>query len=575
MDRKLLLGVALMVVIALAPSVLFKKPPAPAVAPSATVGGAVGQRGSDSTASQTPAAPVQSAPVSADLRSQLPPGSSAPPTTHEDTVLVSGPLYHYRFSTRGGRLIGATLLSYHSTVKSEAAAPLEIIPEHSALFGLTEQGQADSMNIGDWTLTPSAQAIDVAAGGQTLTFTGSNGGRSVSVTYRFHPDDYRIEVSGTINGVANTGGLLLVGLGHGLRNSEADTASNQSEYGIVTRAQESKVTRLRSFDPGETKTFPGPFQWVALKSKYFTTTILASDSAHPIDGATATHELPRPGEQKSYRADTRVSMSLSADGRFSYLAFVGPMEFKRLKAIGHDFDDVNPYGWPGFRVVIRFFTTPVRWLLVLGHQTLGLSYGLVLILFGILIKVLTWPLQAKAMRASMRMQEMQPLIKDLQARYSTDPQKLNSEMMALYKDKGVNPLGGCLPMLIPMPVLLALFVVFQYSIELRGTPFLWMTDLSAHDPFFILPIVMGISMFAVSKIGQQGLPPNPQMASMVYIMPAMMTFLFSRFPAGLNLYYAVQNLAGLPQQWMLTQERLKRANGTAVVVNTKPAAKKK
>ncbi|HKV73827.1 MAG TPA: YidC/Oxa1 family membrane protein insertase, partial [Gemmatimonadales bacterium] len=162
----------------------------------------------------------------------------------------------------------------------------------------------------------------------------------------------------------------------------------------------------------------------------------------------------------------------------------------------------------------------------------------------------------------------------LQERYSNDPQKLNSEMMALYKEKGVNPLGGCLPMLIPMPVLLALFVVFQYAIELRGTPFLWLTDLSAHDPTYVIPVVMGLSMYAVSKIGQKGLPPNPQMQTMVYIMPVMMTVLFARFAAGLNLYYAVQNLAGLPQQWMLTQERLKR-NSAAVVVNTKAAAKKK
>ena len=233
-----------------------------------------------------------------------------------------------------------------------------------------------------------------------------------------------------------------------------------------------------------------------------------------------------------------MSIPVSGDGRFAFLAYVGPMEFKRLRAIGHEFDDVNPYGWPVFRIIIRFFTTPVRWLLVTMHQTLGLTYGVVLILFGILIKGLTWPLQAKAMRSSMKMQELQPVLKNLQEKYSKDPAALNREMMALYKDKGVNPLGGCVPMLIPMPVLLALFVVFQYSIELRGTPFLWLTDLSAHDPTFLIPLVMGVSMFAVSKIGQKGLPPNPQMSMMVYVMPVMMTVLFARFPAGLNLYYA-------------------------------------
>ncbi len=114
-------------------------------------------------------------------------------------------------------------------------------------------------------------------------------------------------------------------------------------------------------------------------------------------------------------------------------------------------------------------------------------------------------------------------------------------------------------MLLPMPFLLALFVVFQYSIELRGAPFLWLTDLSQHDPYYVIPVVMGLSMYATTKVGQIGMPPNPQMTMMVYVMPVMMTFLFAQFPAGLNLYYAVQNIAGLPQSWMMMKERVKRA----------------
>jgi YidC/Oxa1 family membrane protein insertase len=200
----------------------------------------------------------------------------------------------------------------------------------------------------------------------------------------------------------------------------------------------------------------------------------------------------------------------------------------------------------------------VRWLLLTMHQALGMSYGIVLIVFGILVKVVLWPLQAKAMRSSMKMQEIQPEMKRLQTKYSADPAKLNTEMMALYKQHGVNPLGGCLPMLLPMPFLLALFVVFQYSIELRGASFLWLTDLSQHDPYYIIPVVMGLSMWATTKVGQIGMPPNPQMTMMVYVMPVMMTFLFAQFPAGLNLYYAVQNIAGLPQSWMMMKERLKR-----------------
>ncbi len=569
MDRKFLLAVVLMVLIALAPSILFKKQPAPATPPTAAAGGRTGGRADSGAVS----APAPSVPATANRPANSPvsPASTAP----EDTVEVKSPLYDYRLSTRGGRLISATLFKYHSTVKADAKAPLEILPQDGALFGLTLGAGADSVDIANWSFTPSATTLDASSAIQTLTLTGGDGTRTATLTYRFHPDDYHIDVSGTISGVPQTGGLLLVGLGRGMRNTEADTASNYNEYGIVTRQQQSKVTRLGSLDVGVQKILPGPFDWVAMKSKYFTAAIVVTDSTLPsLAGVTATPRAPEAGQKRVSSADTRVSIPVAADGKFGFLAYVGPMEFKRLRAIGREFDDVNPYGWPGFRVLIRFFTTPVRWLLVAMHNTLGITYGLVLILFGILIKGLTWPLQAKAMRSSMKMQELQPVMKALQERYSNDPQKLNSEMMALYKEKGVNPLGGCLPMLIPMPVLLALFVVFQYAIELRGTPFLWLTDLSAHDPTYVIPVVMGLSMYAVSKIGQKGLPPNPQMQSMVYIMPVMMTVLFARFAAGLNLYYAVQNLAGLPQQWMLTQERLKR-NSAAVVVNTKPATKKK
>jgi YidC/Oxa1 family membrane protein insertase len=159
----------------------------------------------------------------------------------------------------------------------------------------------------------------------------------------------------------------------------------------------------------------------------------------------------------------------------------------------------------------------------------------------------------------MAMQAVQPLMKDLQERYKNDPQKLQQEMFKLYKEHNVNPFGGCWPMLIPMPILLALFFVFQNTIELRGAPFLWITDLSMARSALIIPILMGLSMYLVSKIGQFGMESTPQMKTMLYMMPVMMTVLFFNFPAGLNLYYAVQNVASIPQQWMIAKERQKSA----------------
>jgi len=161
------------------------------------------------------------------------------------------------------------------------------------------------------------------------------------------------------------------------------------------------------------------------------------------------------------------------------------------------------------------------------------------------------------MESSIRMQAVAPLIKETQERYKTEPDRLQREMMKIYKEHNVNPFGGCLPMMLPMPVLFALYFVFANTIEFRGVPFLWLPDLSRADPYYIIPIVMGLSMFALSKIGQIGVPPNPQTKTMVYFMPVFMTVLFLRFASGLNLYYAVQNLFSIPQQYLIARRRLR------------------
>jgi len=309
-------------------------------------------------------------------------------------------------------------------------------------------------------------------------------------------------------------------------------------------------------------------EWAAVKSKYFVTGVLAYDTTGgSISGVTAT-AAPATGKRPT-RAAVQLSLPLPPSGNFSYSVYAGPMEYDRLGRMGHGFDDVNPYGWPGFRTVIRPVAAGVRWLLVWMHEHLHLAYGLVLIFFGILVRLLLWPLNQKAMRANMQLQAVQPLMKEIQEKYKNDPQKVQQEMFKLYKEYGVNPLGGCWPMLLPMPVLFALFFVFQNTIELRGASFLWLPDLSRPDPLYIIPVVMGLSMFGLSKVGQIGMEPNPQMKMMLYVMPAMMTFLFLNFASGLNLYYAVSNIASIPQQWMLARERQKRTARSIVEVKTR------
>jgi YidC/Oxa1 family membrane protein insertase len=542
MDRRFIWAMALMTLIVMAPAVFMKKPPAPVVAPV------------DST--------QLSAPVPAPLPVAVPAPVSADGGTlaavPEDTILIHTPLSTYGISTRGARLVTATLEKYESQVSGHTNQRVELMLPGSELMGLRVVVGADTLRLDDWQFTASTgdRSID---GPTPVEFTATQGNVAVRLVYTFRPDDYQVGVEGSVTGVGPNGGLLLVGMGPGLANTEANLVENERSMGFVTKAQSTKFKSFQSLDTAQVATVSGPFEWVAVKSKYFVTALLAFEpGAQPVGGL-AVRPLPQPGQKKADRAGIWASMLLPVEGGFRYTVYAGPMEYSRLAKVGHDFDDVNPYGWPGFRTIIRPVAVAVRWLLVWMHDNLHLAYGMVLVLFGILVRLVLWPLNQKAMRSTMAMQAIQPELKAIQDKYKEDPQRLQQEMFKLYKEHNVNPLGGCWPMLLPMPVLLALFFVFQNTIELRGQAFLWLPDLSRPDPLYIIPLIMGLSMFWLTRMGQRGIPPNPQMKMMMYVMPIMMTVLFLNFASGLNLYYAVSNLASVPQQWLISQERLKLA----------------
>ncbi|HRP06851.1 MAG TPA: YidC/Oxa1 family insertase periplasmic-domain containing protein, partial [Gemmatimonadales bacterium] len=379
--------------------------------------------------------------------------------------------------------------------------------------------------------------------------------------YSFVPDDYRIELRGRMDGVGPEGATLLVGLGNGFRDIESNVAENHRESGIVTKLDDPELHRFSSLDPQRTEVFSGPFEWVAVKSKYFVAGFFSYDDsgtmgvqgriggvlAYPADAAPS----------RPIRAQTSFTMAVAADGGWNGTMYLGPMEYDRLTAMGREFDDVNPYGWPGFRTLIRPFAVAIRAVFVWMHQSLGLHYGFAIIVFGILIRMLLWPLNHKAMRSMTAMQAIQPELQAIQAKHKEDPARLQQEMLKLYREHRVNPFGGCWPMLIPYPFLLAVFFVLQNTIELRGVSFLWMPDLSRPDPLYIIPVIMAVSMFGLSKIGQRGIPPNPQARMMTYVMPVVFGVLFLNFASGLNMYYSMFNLVAIPQQWLISEERMK------------------
>jgi YidC/Oxa1 family membrane protein insertase len=555
MDRRLLAAIGLMLIVAILPSILWP--------PKRPAGGRPGGPADSLTATDSAVVTPVDTPT-AQPRPSVEPPSAGPParppvdsTVPDRRVVVESGLYRYEFSARGARLVGATLRQYRSFAAGTDSAA-QLLPPDGRFLAYRFITGRDTLALDSWTFEPDADTLRVTGEGAALTWVGRGGGREVRIIQRFQPDEYLFQVSGAVSGGPE--GYVLVTLGPRLRSIDGDTTGDIRSYGVVTKAGRTERLDFRSVDPAEQREMPGPFEWVAIKSRYFVAAVMSLESSAPRFGGVVATGGPRTGGQQ---VNVEVVTSLPAPrGEFSHGVYVGPQEYRRLKAIGHDFEDVNPYGWI-FRPIIRPFANFIVLILLWMHETLRLGYGWVLVLFGLLVRVVLWPLNQKAMRSSTAMQVVQPEIKAIQEKYAgrkdlKDQQKMQQEIMATYKTHGVNPLGGCLPMLIPMPVLFALFFVFVNTIEFRGVSFLWLPDLSRPDPFYIIPIVMGASMFALSWIGQRGLPPNPQTKMMMYIMPGVFTFMFLNFSSGLNLYYAVSNLASLPQQWLISIERRRK-----------------
>src|SRR5882672_3125520 len=518
-----------MLIVAVAPSLIW--PPKKAAGPTG------GRADSGAVARESVTAPPAAA-----VPTARPP--DRPSAERADTVWVTSPLYRLGFSTRGGSLVSAQLLKYQSFAPGDSAQRVQLVPA----------GQPFLVH----RLVP---ALDVR-GPATLRFEAEQrSGARVTLEYRFVPDEYHFDVHGSVIGLGGSGAVLVIGLSDGLRSVEADSLDDYRHYALVTRASKANRTDFSSLDAGQRRVLDGPFEWAGVKSKYFFAAALALDENQSKFGGAIAVGLPR-ANKRAARAAVVLTMPVPPAGEFRYGLYLGPLDHQRLAALGHGLDDANPYG--GFlRGVIHPVSIFVVNVLVWIHGHLSLAYGWVLILFGVVIRLLLWPLNQKAMESGIRMQAVAPLIKEIQDRYKNDPERLQREMLRIYKEHKVNPFGGCLPMLLPMPVLLALFFVFANTIEFRGVPFLWLPDLSRHDPLYIIPIFMGLSMFGLSKVGQIGVPPNPQTKMMEYFMPVMMTVLFLNFASGLNLYYAAQNLFSIPQQYMIAKRRLQEARARA------------
>ena len=552
MDRRFFLALLLTAVIIAVTPILF--PSQPRVAP--------GVRADSAAALAEARRPLPAEPVPSPIV------EAAPPVPTQPDSIVSAPLAAvpaegttikssvatFRFSNVGAALVAVQVDSYPSQVRPSEKVQL-IVPGQPLLrFRLISPGDTLALD-----RVPFAVSRGTGADGrESIRYSATVEGKAVQVSYTLGADGYTVMVDGTVTGVAeNT--YLLTDLPTTMPSAESDTADDQRHLASAFKPQHDDASSVNfsRLEPGERKLQPGPLTWAAVKNKYFVIGVLSTAQRGPFSEITLLGGT-RTSKQATNAGATLVS-PLKA-GAFGFEVYAGPQEWKRLVALGRDFDHVNPYGWAFLRGIVQPVAALVIQLLLWMHQVLQLSYGWVLVIFGVVIRLLLWPLNQSAMRSSLKMQEIQPRLAEVQKKFQNNPEKQREEIMKVYKESGASPftaLSGCLPMLIPMPVFFALFFVFQNTIEFRGVPFLWLTDISLKDPFYIIPLLMGVSMFVLSWIGLRNAPPNPQAKMMGYVFPVMMTVMLANMASGLNLYYTAQNVAALPQQWLLARERLK------------------
>ena len=473
-----------------------------------------------------------------------------------ETLAVVTPKATYHFTSFGAAPLDVVLNDYHVMPKASNQKVTLGRPHTSLLTYALLRGR-DTLQLSRTRFSIDSTPV---SGKPAIAFKADIQNMHVNIAYVFTTDGYLANVHGTIKGADSTA-VLLIGMNRGLPFVEADSVDDLHSLAYVAKplhedAHSIPFGKLDSLAPSVER---DSLAWVASKNKYFLLALIPTRPGKPFGAAVFTRGLHEPKAVSS--ADALILQPLTQSGEFAFDMYSGPQEWRRLHQMGNNLEHVNPYG-SFLRPVVQPFATIVMQVVLWIHDRLKINYGWVLIIFGITIRILLWPLNQGAMRNSLKLQRIQPQLQEIQKKYKSNPEKLQTEMSKLYRDHGMSPftpLAGCLPMLIPMPVLFALYFVFQNTIEFRGVSFLWLPDLSQRDPFFILPALMGISMYVLSWISLRSGPPNPQAKTMAYIFPVMMVVFFWRLAAGLNLYYAVQNLATLPQQWLIARERAKLA----------------
>ena len=507
MDKRTLIAVILSLIVLLGWSYLFKQKQLPM----------------EPMPEQQAAAPLKTAPPARTGTvkpvMQIPGAYPSAAMAEANDVVVETDLYKAVFSTGGAIVKYWELKTYKD--KDDMPVVLLAEPGPAPALGIIFEGPNRNLPQ-EWVYTVNTKRINLSGSGSAkgeLVFTYSSKGMSIIKRFVFYNDDFKIDFS--LKAVNTPSFMLSLGTDFGIFDKEGGSRSHSGPV-ILVNTDKTDFT-----EKSENKYLTGDIRWIAQEDQYFTAAIIPID---PVEGASVWKEKDSP----------EIALNL-APQKYDFTFYVGPKEYDRLKALNAGLEYLVDFGW--FSIVAM----PLFWTLKFFYKYMG-NYGWAIIFLTILVRVPFIPILHKSQQSMKKMQKIQPLMAELKEKYKNDSVKMQKEMMQLYKKHKVNPVGGCLPMFLQIPVFIALYNVLLKAIELRGAPFvLWITDLAAKDPYYVLPIIMGITMVIQQKMTPTAM--DPKQAKMMMLMPIVFTFMFLQFAAGLVLYWLVNNILGIIQQY--------------------------
>jgi len=480
----------------------------------------------------------------------------APSDTEKD-IKVETPLYQAIFTNRGATIKSFKLKKYKTTMEPDSPlVDLINITDNSATFlsvNFAPVGAADN-NAVFYSASQESVTVSEGTSPKDLTFKyPATNGVSIDQTFRFYPDKYTIDLYVTVTN--NTSAPVSGNIKTCLSDMPPQAKKSYASFVGTALLLNDSLQQIKSSKMKEGKSLSGQIGWIAYESDYFISSIIPENQK---EGGFYGLTTPSGVISATYISPT-ISLGASGGASSGYTLYFGPRDQDILKAAGKKLDSAINFGW--FDIIAK----PLHFLLRFFNGYVH-NYGISIIILTILVKIIFWPLTHKSYVSMKEMQKLQPLMAKIREKYKDDREQMQRELMGLYKTYKVNPMGGCLPMIIQIPIFFALYKILSISIELRQAPFmLWITDLSAPDRLFsfpfsipfmyppygipVLTLLMGASMFLQQKMS----PPagDPAQAKMMMFMPIIFTFMFINFQSGLVLYYLINTIIGIGQQYRI------------------------